>query len=83
MPATTTIEPSEGTSSGHTHTLTLTCTYTHTHTLVPLWCVFGWVERVRAASTKGAKTRSRDPPFPQHLSLENNLKILFTYTLIP
>lgn len=62
MPATTTIEPSEGTSSGHTHT--------HIHTLVPLWCVFGWVERVRAASTKGAKTRSRDPPFPQHVSLE-------------
>lgn len=40
MPATTTIEPSEGMSSGHTRT----------HT--PLWCLFRWVQRVWAAKTE-------------------------------
>lgn len=41
MPATTTIEPSEGMSSGHTRT----------HTL-PLWCLFRWVQHVWAAKTE-------------------------------
>lgn len=41
MPATTTIEPSEGMSSGHTRT----------HTC-PLWCLFRWVQHVWAAKTE-------------------------------